>query len=287
MANTTKTTIIFNPNSTGDGRKNADELRDILVAKQFTTELVETEHAGHGEEIAHQLANENPNAYIVSSSGDGGYHEVINGVLSSNNPSVVTGVLPSGNANDHYNFVHRGDVAERLIVDDSDAIDVLKIETPEWTRYAHSYAGLGVTPQIGEVLTKNSLNFFKESWLVVTHLFKIHPVKLSINNHTQRYDHLVFSTIGKMSKYVVLDNDASVTDGQFEITSKHHGTIFGLLKHFLQATFAKTDDVSKSNEKEFTVLRATTIQLDGEVYDLRKGDLVRVTCEKNKLRCIV
>ncbi len=287
MANLTETTIIFNPNSTGHGRENAEELRDILVAKGLAAKLVETEHAGHGEEIACQVANENPDAYIVSSSGDGGYHEVINGVLSSNNPFVVTGVLPSGNANDHYNFVHRGDTATRLVAEDVDEIDVLKIETPEWTRYAHSYAGLGVTPQIGEVLTKNSLNFFKESWLVVTHLFKIHPVKLSIDNQTQRYDHLVFSTIGKMSKYVVLDNDASVTDGQFEITSKHHGTILGLLKHFLHAALAKIDDVSKAENKEFTVLRATTIQLDGEVYDLRKGDLVKVTCEKNKLRCIV
>jgi diacylglycerol kinase family enzyme len=287
MALPLQTTIIFNPNSTGDGRKNAEELRDKLVSANGNVELIETEHAGHAEEIARQIADNNQSAYIVSSSGDGGYHEVINGILSSNNPKVIAGVLPSGNANDHYNFVHRGDVVQRVIAEDIDEVDVLKVETPEWTRYAHSYVGLGVTPQIGEVLTKNTLNPLKESWLVATHLFKVHPVKILVDGHVRRYDHLVFSIIGKMSKYLTLDENASVTDGLFEETAKRHGTVIELLRHFFQAVATSSSDVQKTERRELTILRATTIQLDGEVYNLAKGDKVVVSCVKKIVRCII
>lgn len=282
-----QTTIIFNPNSTGDGRKNAEELRDALEAVGIKADLIETEHAGHAEEIAKSIADKNELAYIVSSSGDGGYHELINGVLTSKNPNVVVGVLPSGNANDHYNYVHRGDVVARIQAEDTDTIDVLKVETSTWTRYAHSYVGLGVTPQIGEVLTKNTLNPLKESWIVASHLFKIHPVKVSINGALRRYDHMVFSTIGKMSKYLTLDENASVTDGLFEVTVKRHGTIFDLLRHFFKAVAANGGETQKAERKELTILRATTIQLDGEVYNLAKGDNVVITCEHKILRCIV
>lgn len=287
MALPLQTIIIFNPNSTGDGKKNAEELRDALLSAGGEAELLETEHAGHAEELAQEIANKNESAYIASSSGDGGYHEVINGILSSQHPQVVAGVLPSGNANDHYNFVHRGDIVERIKKGDVDIIDVLKVETAQWTRYAHSYVGLGVTPQIGEVLTKSTLNPLKESWLVATNLFKTHPVKILVEGNVRRYDHLVFSTIGKMSKYLTLDKNASVTDGQFEITAKRHGTAFELLRHFLSAAVSDSNNAIKAERQAMTILRSTTIQLDGEVYTLKKGDRVVIACEKNTIRCIV
>ena len=287
MALRLQTTIIFNPNSTGDGRKNSEELRDALVSAGGEAKLIETEHAGHAEELAREIADKNEFAYIVSSSGDGGYHEVINGILSSKHPKVVTGVLPSGNANDHYHFIHRGDIVQRVKSEDVDMIDILRVETPQWTRYAHSYVGLGVTPQIGEVLTKNTLNPLKESWIVITHLFKTHPVKVRVGKNIRRYDHMVFSAIGKMSKYITLDENASATDGLFEVTLKRHGTVFELVHHFLRAVVTNESNAQKSERYEMTMLRSTTIQLDGEVYNLSKGDEVVVTCEKKIVRCIV
>lgn len=282
-----ETTIIYNPISTGNSKQHAEELRDSLSEKGFPVVLTETEYAGHAVELARNSANENPNAYIVSSSGDGGYHEIINGILTSEHPSAIAGLLPSGNANDHYNFVHHGDLLTRINDQDIDAIDVLKVVTTGWTRYAHSYVGLGVTPQIGAVLTEHTLNPFNEAWIVVSELFKVHPVKVRIDGRVKRYDHMVMSTIGKMSKYLNLDDTASVTDGQFEINVKRHGTFLELIGHLLKAATTKANDAQKAERREMTILRSTSIQLDGEVFPLRGGDTIVVTCEKKVLRCIV
>lgn len=279
--------IIYNPNSTGDGELNATELAKSLREVGKPVELVKTEYARHAEELARTIVNEDPEAMVISSSGDGGYNEVINGVLSSDNPAAVTGVLPSGNANDHYHFVHRGDIVERIMNDDIDSIDVLKVSLDTDVRYAHSYVGLGVTPQIGEVLTKHTLNVVTESLLVMKHLFGIHPVKLRNSKGTRRYDNVIFSNIGKMSKYVTVAEDAKADDGLMEITFKRQGSLLQLLLHFLRRIVKQADPALRCKEYEFTLLRKTSMQLDGEVIELGANQQIRVNCEKQHLRCIV
>jgi diacylglycerol kinase family enzyme len=287
MTKITKVNIIYNPNSTGSGKKNAEELRDALETRGVEVTLVETTHAKHAIELARNLAEADPSCMIISSSGDGGYHEVINGVLNSKNPMTITGVLPSGNANDHYHFVHYGETLERIVSGDVAAIDVLKVTTPQWTHYAHSYAGLGLSPQIGEELTKATLNPLTEAWLVVTRLFKVRGVKVRYNNHVNRYDHIVFSNSGRMSKYLTLSSEASVTDGKFEVTQLESGSMFQLLKHLLHSATLGADDTPQQTSFRFQVLRSTTMQLDGEVYDIAAGSTVLIESIPGALHCIV
>lgn len=288
MTKTTHVTIIYNPNSTGGGKENAEKLQAQLEARGLTTILIrETEYAGHALKLAQAVAEEQGTAMVISSSGDGGYHEVINGVLTSKKPTLLTGVLPSGNANDHYHFVHRGDTAERIINGDEDVIDLIKITTPKWTKYAHSYAGLGMTPQIGEVLTKAKLNPVRETWLVVTNLFKVRSVKVRMNGRASRYDHVVFSNIGHMSKYLTLSEDASVTDGKIELTKVRSRSFINLLRHLLHAAVIGEDEAPQAERYELQLLNKATIQLDGEVYGLDRGDKIVVECAPRMLHCIV
>lgn len=279
--------IIYNPNSTGDGKKNATELAKKLKKEGVGVTLIETEYEKHAEELAKSIADKDSKAMIISSSGDGGYHEVVNGVLNSKHPDVVTGVLPSGNANDHYHFAHRGNTVKRILAGDVDVIDVLSATTPKETRYAHSYIGLGVTPQIGEVLTKHKLTFFKELWLVFKHFFMIRPVKIAHNGKVEKYDHMVFSSSGRMSKVITLSTTAKLDDGMMEVTTKKEGSLFGLIGHFIQAVLRPSNTAPMYEEFTFTVLRNTTMQLDGEVYELLAGEAIIMKCEKQRLRCIV
>jgi diacylglycerol kinase (ATP) len=279
--------IIFNPNSTGDGEANARVLQKQLEAAGLKVELMPTKHAGHAVTLAKKFADTHKTGMVISSSGDGGYHEVVNGIMQSKHPSVITGVLPSGNANDHYHSVHHGNTVQRIANATYDEIDVLKVSTKAWTHYAHSYVGLGMTPQIGEELTKATLNPMREAWLVVKNLFQIKPVKIRQNGKVRRYNNVVFSNTPRMSKYLTLSTKASVTDGVFEITRVKATNLWELLRHLFRATANQIDDAPQAAKYSCTVLRATKIQLDGEVYDIPQGDEVVITCEHKKLRCIV
>ena len=93
--------IVFNPNSTGDAQERADELAAVLArrAPELPVTLRPTEHAGHGREIARDAARAG-RPLVVSVSGDGGYNDVVNGLMEAANPAFAA-VLAAGNANDH------------------------------------------------------------------------------------------------------------------------------------------------------------------------------------------
>ena len=283
--------IIYNPNSTGDARKNAVALqKQLRHHSRLSVMLKKTEYAGHAEVIACQIATRykgDAAVLIISSSGDGGYNEVVNGVLSSENTQAITGVLPSGNANDHYHFVHHGDIVTRILQSKITSIDVLKVTTPEWTRYAHSYVGMGLTPQIGKELTKHTLNAWNQIWLVVRNYFTVRPVKIRHRGKVMHYNNIVFSNTGRMSKYLLLSKEASVRDGKFEITRTTANTFGDLTAHLLRAASKRIQSAPQATHFSFTCLRGASIQLDGEVRFCRAGQSVTVTCEARALKTIM
>ena len=279
--------ILFNPNSTGNGKENAVGFKKELEKAGIDTSIKHTERKGHAAEIAEQYANDHPNSIIISSSGDGGFHEVINGVLSSRNPDVVVGLLPSGNANDHYKFVHSDNVIDRIVHADIDRTDVMKVSSKDFIKYAHSYVGLGITPQIGEELNKTNLNKFKEAFLVLKNLNKTRPVKILYHNKVIKVDNLIFSSVGKMSKYLQLDEDADIRDGLFEVTLLKNKSTLSLLGHLFKAATKGNQPTKKENHDELKLLKRTDIQLDGEIYTLNAGSTMSITCEKQTLRSII
>jgi diacylglycerol kinase (ATP) len=290
MVSIKKIIIIYNPNSTGDGKANAEAFKAKLEAmSRISVTLQPTEAAGHAEKIAQQMPNDD-SMMVISSSGDGGYHEVVNGVLSRGQSAskLITGLLPSGNANDHYTDVHHGDAAERIIADDVQSIDLIKVTIGDWTRYAHSYVGIGITPHIGEKLTEADLNPFNEIWLTIRHFFSSRPVKIKTTTGTYRYDSLVFSNVGKMSKYITLSKNAKIDDGKFEMTGSKSGRLSTLLGHIFKAsTVGLTDDATHLTNFSFTSSRPLIIQLDGEVFRFKARSAVAITVAPKALKCIV
>jgi len=59
-----------------------------------------TEHAGHATQLSRSAADSG-RPLVVSVGGDGGYNEVVNGVMQAGNDQASTAVLAAGNANDH------------------------------------------------------------------------------------------------------------------------------------------------------------------------------------------
>ncbi len=290
MSTIKKIIILFNPNSTGNSEQNARDFAKLLNnASEITTVVKPTKHAGHAESIAKELSDA-ANTMLVSSSGDGGYHELINGILARKDSvdQPIAGLLPSGNANDHYHAVHTDNTVQRIIDNKQKQIDVIKVSVHDWTRYAHSYVGLGITPHVGEKLTAAKLNPLTEAWLTVRHLFTSRPVKIRANGKVRRYDSLVFSNVPRMSKYITLSDTARIDDGRFEITGSRSGSITALVRHLFKATTVGLgDEAQQATSYTFTSLRPLALQLDGEVYHFDAGAEVTIDIAPRALACII
>lgn len=280
-------TIIYNPVSTGKSRKNALSLKRVLE-KEYEISLVATDHPGHAQEIAAAITARSTPHLIMCSSGDGGYNEVVNGVLSHKNHShIVTAIIPSGNANDHYRELSTNkSLIERIRTQDFDTIDVLLLKTKTIHRYAHSYIGFGVTPHIGQELTKQKLNPLNEMWIVVKNLFTVRPVKVQWNGHSERYDNLIFSNVGRMSKIMKLTDKASLSDGKFEIIANKSRSFGTLVQHLLHASTLGLGTQRRAKRVSLTLERAAQVQLDGEVMRIEKNSQVTITIEPQTLRCV-
>ena len=85
--------IIFNPQSTGNAPRSAEELRDELARRLpgVPLELSPTQHAGHARDLAREAAGSG-RPLLVSVSGDGGYNEVVDGVMQAGDSAASDGL---------------------------------------------------------------------------------------------------------------------------------------------------------------------------------------------------
>ncbi len=287
--------IIYNPNSTGASKSLAQALkRDLteLLPGQTVT-LVATKHAGHGEKLAYELAMATKRPLIISSSGDGGYHEVVNGLMRAQTAGArpIAGLLPAGNANDHYHNLHTIDTSTAIKRGKSLSVDLLKLvgtaDGKTYERYAHSYIGIGLTPKVGQELNKTVLNRFNQVWIVLKSLLVLQPVQIIVGGKRRSYDSLIFSNVGKMSKVLSLSKYADMTDGKFEVTAFRRHTKLRLLMTLLHAsTKGLTGDRQVSNYG-FKTLKQTIVQLDGEIMTLDAKTDSGITIEPKVLEIII
>ena len=288
--------IIYNPQSTGDGKKNAQDLRRVLEEAEFSANVTlrETTHAGHAEEMAHEYAQRDDNLLIVSSSGDGGYHELVNGVISSGTTSITVGLLPSGNANDHYTAISGADISDiaaGIIAGKTRMIDAIRVSSTiqgdSWVRYAHSYAGIGLSPTIGRQLTKADLNVVNEKFLLLKYLFKYTHATILHNGRRKRYSSLVFSNINQMSKVIKLAQSGTIDDGKFEVSAvRYRSKLYVLLLLIKSATFGVEEEGSVS-EYVFKTTKKLLMQLDGEVYKIDAKSNVEVISMPRAIKTIL
>lgn len=287
--------IIYNPNSTGNSESNALQLAKDLAEHGFgdITRVLCTDGPGQGESIAYALAMGSQQPLIISSSGDGGYNDVINGALKAQEEgaSPVCGLLPSGNANDHYRNLHHGPVIERIVSGRHRSIDVLsiraKVDSKPWQRYAHSYIGVGLTPKVGHELNKVRLNRFVEAWIVIRTLYNLRGSRLVVRGREQTYDSLIFSNIGSMSKILTVSDSSKLTDGKFEIVAFPTKSRWQLLKQLVRASTVGLHTDRQASSYSFSTIGPTRVQLDGEIFRIDGHSQVKIELAHKELRCII
>ncbi len=286
--------VIYNPNSTG----NSEELAKLFASRakkvwpKAKLTISPTKRAGHAEELATEAAKKPGQVLVASASGDGGYSEVVNGVIKSGHSDNVTCVvLPAGNANDHSRTMHESPIIDRLKTAKEINIDLLKAEFTEKgkskTYYAHSYIGLGITPVIAVELNKHTLNAFKEMKIVLGRFIKYRPFKIRRGNKIIRLNSLLFANINQMAKVLTLAPENKPDDGKFEVVTFPAQQKRKLVFKLLKAAASSLKTTRRETKYEFEVIKKMPIQLDGEVKELQKDDKVSITIAAGALKTLI
>ena len=286
--------IIYNPNSTGDSETMARQLQKLLKKQMKSTpiNIIPTKRAGHAEQIALEIAKAESKPLIVSSSGDGGYNEVINGVMKANNLHAICAVLPAGNANDHSRTMQSRPLEEVIIKNAVTRLDLLKVivkstDRKRLVRYAHSYVGLGLTPVVATELNRHTLNAFREAGIVLKTFFKYRPFKIKHAGRVLKLDSLLFGNINQMAKVLTLSPKNKPKDGKFEVVMFPAGRKLRLIKTLAKATISHLENVTRESSYSFTVIKRMPMQLDGEVMSVSAHSEIQIQSARQALLTIV
>jgi diacylglycerol kinase (ATP) len=279
--------IIFNPNSTGDARRLAEGLQSELkglLSYPVDIRLQPTARAGHAVELARDAVSGGGDVLVVSVSGDGGYNEVVNGVMQGGNPQAVCAVLGAGNANDHRRSTGTQPLGEAIAAGGVRSIDLLRVHTGEGSdspaEYAHSYVGFGLTPVVAIDLEKGGKGALKEMVSVMRTFSKFEPFEIrQADGKRRRLDSLVLANIPEMAKYATLsDADDKLADGKFEVVLFAHRPKWRVLLMALRAATMGLGDQPSMSSYSFTTIEPLAYQIDGEVKSVDANVPVRIEC---------
>lgn len=274
--------VIFNPNSTGDAADQAEQLRADLTDRlpRTSVEIGPTEHAGHARDLAREAAG-SPRTLVVSVSGDGGYNEVVDGVMQAGDTGTVCAVLGAGNANDHRRATRERPLADAIVAGEVRNLDLLRLTVGEGpgaeVRYAHSYIGVGLTPIVAIDLEKGGKGSLREIVSVVRTFARFRPFTITLENGTRTaFDSLVFANIPQMAKYATLSDADTPDDGRFEVVSLPHVSKWRILGVAIRAATRGLGSQPSATRYRFTTGTPTPLQLDGEVLTVDAGTPVLV-----------
>lgn len=148
---TLKTLVIANPQAGGAERLPALEK---AIARLPDARLVETEEAGHAEELARRAA-ERGAELVVAAGGDGTLNEVLNG-LADHFGRVALGVLPVGTGNDFVRSIgvpsDLDEAVEVLVRRRRHRVDVARARVDGRRRYFLNMSVGGFSREVDELL---------------------------------------------------------------------------------------------------------------------------------------
>src|SRR3954453_4575738 len=134
--------LIYNPDAGKVPVYLAERLRADLARRlpDVPVQVRHTEAAGHARELARAAAVDG-GPLIVSVRGDGGFNEVVNGVMDVPGTGAVCAVMAGGNANDHRRSTRRQALIEAITGGGVRRIDLLRLRVgtgpQQCSRYAH------------------------------------------------------------------------------------------------------------------------------------------------------
>jgi diacylglycerol kinase (ATP) len=285
--------LVYNPHASGDGERLAKDCRVAVegAAPDLTVRIEPTQYAGHARVIAEQAARAG-RALVVSVSGDGGYQEVVEGVMAAGDGThsgAVTAVLPAGNANDHRRATRERPLSDAIAAGTVRQLDLLRLQVGdgEPPRWAHSYVGLGLTPTVALELEKGGKGSLREIVTTIRTFARFRPFEIDVDGvGPRRFDSLILANTSEMAKYATLSR-GDPADGVFEVVTLPHRSRLRLIAYALRAAVRGLGPQPTARRYGFTTSSPIPMQLDGEVTELGAGTRVCVEIAPRALTTVL
>lgn len=160
-----------------------------------------------------------------------------------------------------------------------------KSDKERYSLYAHSYWGIGFTSKAIDTLNKKKLNPINEKVMVVKELVDHKAVAVTINSKNVTASSVVAALVPRMAKLIKLHKDLiAPPPGKFRLVIESQPTRAGVMKHMIKGVTAGLQSESTLRSRFVCTLREDALmQLDGEVYKLKNGDIITVSISENKL----
>ncbi|SDT23287.1 Diacylglycerol kinase family enzyme [Pseudarthrobacter equi] len=283
--------LVFNPGKAGMTARITDLQRELAAGiPDLQVDVLPTGFAGHARDLARSAAATG-SPLIVSVSGDGGYNEVVNGVMDVPGNKAVCTVVAAGNANDHHRSMPDRPLTEAVRNDPVRHIDLLRITFGDGQReqvhYAHSYIGFGLTPLMAIGIESGGKGKILELVSVARTLTHLSPFELvRADGATARLDSLILANISRMAKYGTVSESVGPDDGRFEVVTLPHSGRWKMALMTLRAVTLGLGNQPSVSRYAFATRDAVPCQIDGEVRHLPASTTVLVESSKGALAVI-
>lgn len=294
-----KVLIIYNPVSgTKSNKAMISQLLNYYKLNNINYFLLKTEYKNHAKEFC---ANNSLAEYddLIVCGGDGTFNEVINGVVINKNKKIPRlGFLPGGTGNSFMhdlNAVEPNKAINKIIKNNSDTLDILKLTYNNKTIYSFNIVGWGLVTDI--LILAEKMRFLKSIRYNVASLFYIltakgKKIKFIIDNnkiYNEKYLFILICNTIHTGKGMKAAPKAKFNDGQLDIVSvKSQISFFQLIKLFTKIFTGKhihSPFVNYINAQTINLIPENNevLNVDGDA----KGDTpVKIEILKNKLSII-
>lgn len=294
-----KVLIIYNPVSgTKSNKAMISQLLNYYKLNNINYFLLKTEYKNHAKEFC---ANNSLAEYddLIVCGGDGTFNEVINGVVINKNKKIPRlGFLPGGTGNSFMhdlNAVEPNKAINKIIKNNSDTLDILKLTYNNKTIYSFNIVGWGLVTDI--LILAEKMRFLKSIRYNVASLFYIltakgKKIKFIIDNnkiYNEKYLFILICNTIHTGKGMKAAPKAKFNDGQLDIVSvKSQISFFQLIKLFTKIFTGKhihSPFVNYINAQTINLIPENNevLNVDG---DARGGTPVKIKILKNKLSII-
>ena len=294
-----KVLIIYNPVSgTKSNKAMISQLLNYYKLNNINYFLLKTEYKNHAKEFC---ANNSLAEYddLIVCGGDGTFNEVINGVvINKNKKNPRLGFLPGGTGNSFMhdlNAVDPNKAINKIIKNNSDTLDILKLTYNNKTIYSFNIVGWGLVTDI--LILAEKMRFLKSIRYNVASLFYIltakgKKIKFIIDNnkiYNEKYLFILICNTIHTGKGMKAAPKAKFNDGQLDIVSvKSQISFFQLIKLFTKIFTGKhihSPFVDYINAQTINLIPENNevLNVDG---DARGGTPVKIEILKNKLSII-
>jgi YegS/Rv2252/BmrU family lipid kinase len=155
-----------------------NQIKPIFDAGGIELNIIETRYAGHAKDIARSAVIEDYESIAIVG-GDGSMHEVINGLFSrSDNTILPIGLIPAGTGNSlmhDFKCLDPSEATRNIVKGYTRKLDIAKVKMEHKTVYAFNIVGWGLVTDIN--LRAEGVRWMGESRYTYSALMEIMTIK--------------------------------------------------------------------------------------------------------------